>query len=365
MLSALALTFALFAAKPEGMIAFSTGGGQEDRCVCVVDLATGVTTRVGPGSHDGTPRWSPDGQWLAFTSRANDGLAVYLVRPDGAEGRFLNHAKPWNFAPNWSPDGRRLAYASSPDMTLACTLTVHDITSGTETTWANAREGMMTPVWMPSLDLMKALDPEEKLVLEGLDTARFLEEGASEGVLAAAGLVGEPGKLSTELFLVTRSQVAPLLALLLPKSKQYAEWSPQPDPDGQRFAFESNDGGDREVFVLGKRGIGDVSNHRAADWNPVWSPEGGYLAFESFRDGRRGLYGVYPETARVFTIAAGSDFDCWSIAWSPDEDWLAFVSDRDGFPRLYLARRDGSELRRLTGAALNEYTPAWRPEAQK
>lgn len=365
MLSVVALACAVIAAAPEGMIAFAAGTEQEDQCVCVIDLASGATTRVGPGAHDSAPQWSPDGQWLAFTSRTDDGLGVYVVRPDGSGGRFVNHAKAWNFAPAWSPDGSCLAYASSAEMTLARTLTVWNSNNQQETTWANGREGLMAPVWMPSLDLMKALDPEQKLVLDGLDTAKFLEEGEEGGVLAAVGLVGEPGKLSTELLLVTRTQVAPLLALLLPKSKQYAEWAPRPDPEGERFAFESNDGGDREVFVLGKRGIGDVSNHREADWNPVWSPEGNFLAFESFRDGRRGLYGVYPETARVFTIAAGPNFDCWSAAWSPDEDWIAFVSDREGFPRLFITRRDGSEQRRLTEATLNEFAPAWRPEVKK
>lgn len=365
MLSVLALACAVITAEPEGMIAFTAGTGQEDLRVCVIDLASRAITRVGPGAHDGAPQWSPDGQWLAFTSRTDNGLAVYIVHPDGSGGRFLGHAKPWNFTPSWSPDGARLAYASSAEMTLARTLTVWNSSDEQEATWANGREGIMAPVWMPSLDLMKALDPEQKLVLDGLDTAKFLDEGEQDGVLAGVGLVGEPGKCSTELLLVTRTQVAPLLALLIPRSKQYAEWAPRPDSKGERFAFESNDGGDREIFVLGKRGIGDVSNHREADWNPVWSPDGNFLAFESFRDGRRGLYGVYPETARVFTIAADRNFDCWSAAWSPDEDWVVFVSDLDGLARLYLARRDGTEQRRLTDSALSEYAPAWRPEAKE
>ena len=365
MLTFLAGVFACALAAPGGVIAFTAGADPETRCACVLDLASGAIIRVGPGANDGAPQWSPDGEWLAFTARMNDGMGVYVVRADGKEGRFLQHAHAWNLAPAWSPDGRRLAYPATADMNLARKLCVWDMAADAETVWAAGREGILSTVWMPNLDLMRALDPSEQIVMEGLDTARFLEEGADEGVVAAVGLVGEPGRLSTELLLVTRGQTAPLLKLLLPEGKEYAEWAPRPDPDGERFAFESNEGGDREVFVLGRRGIGDVSNHRSADWNPVWSPEGNFLAFESFRGGRRGVYGVYPETARVFPIAAAPDYDCWSPAWSPDEAWVACVSNRDGAPRLYVFRRDGSEAVRATNTDEEAFAPAWRPEVKK
>ena len=348
-----------------GQIAFVSGVDQETQCVCVLDLASGAVLRVGPGTRDGAPRWSPDGAWLAFPSQHGDGMGIYTVRADGADGRFLRTAHRWNHRPAWSPDGRRLVFSASQGMDLAQRRAVYDLATDTETTWGGEREGLLEAVWAPSLDLMRALDPEEKLTWEGLDTDAFLAEATAEGVLVAAGLAGAPGRLTMDLYLVTRTQAAPLLAFLLPPGATYAEWAPRPDHEGRRFAFESNDGGDREIYVLGRRGIGNVSNHREADWNPVWSPKGSYLAFESFRGGRRGVYGVYPETARVFAIAADATYDCWSPAWSPDEDWVVYVSDRDGDAALYSTRRDGAETRRLTEGAEAGYAPAWRPEAGK
>lgn len=347
---------------PEGQIAFVAGAAQAARCACVLDLASNAVRRVGPGAYDGAPRWSPDGGRLAFTSKRGDGMGVYVVSADGAGGRFLNTSRLWNHRPAWSPDGKRLVFAASQEMSLAQRLVVYDLAADTETEWGGGREGLLDAVWAPNLNLMRALDPEEKLTWEGLDTGIFLAEAAAEGALVVAGLTGAPGRLSTELYLVTRTQIAPLLVFLLPPGASYAEWAPRPDPDGERYAFESNDGGDREIFVLGKRGIGDVSNHREADWAPVWSPDGNYLAFESFRRGRRGVYAVYPETARVFVVAAGPDFDCWGPDWSPDEEWLVYVSDREGNPDLYATRRDGSETLRLTDTPEAEYAPAWRPE---
>ena len=66
------------------------------------------------GPHDGSPRWSPDGRWLAFTStREGDGAAqLYLLPVAGGEARRVTSARGGASAPAWSPDGPRLAFLS-------------------------------------------------------------------------------------------------------------------------------------------------------------------------------------------------------------------------------------------------------------
>ncbi len=348
-------------------IAFVSGTEQEDRCVCVLDVESGAVRRVGAGDRDGAPVWSPDGAWLAFQSKQPDGMGVRVVRADGSDGRALAHQHVWNHAPAWAPDGRRLAYTADADMGMVRHLMVYDLETDTETRWAEQTlaSGFFTPVWMPNLLLMTALNPEQDLELEGVDTAALLAEAEAEGALLAIGLVGEPGALSTEIFLATSGQAAPLLPLLTPDSHRYAEWAVRPSGDGERIAFESNDGGDRELFIINKRGLADVTNHRAADWNPVWSNDDKWLAFESFRGGRRGVYRLFSDTARVFPVAAGPDHANWAPAWSPDDDCIAFVSDRSGDPELYLFEIDSGVTRRLTEHAGPDLAPAWRPEVRK
>jgi dipeptidyl aminopeptidase/acylaminoacyl peptidase len=69
------------------------------------------------GTHrDTSPRWSPDGRFLAFLSdRAGEKSQVYLVPVDGGEARQLTRAPNGADAPAWSPDGSRIAYLSSAD----------------------------------------------------------------------------------------------------------------------------------------------------------------------------------------------------------------------------------------------------------
>jgi dipeptidyl aminopeptidase/acylaminoacyl peptidase len=63
---------------------------------------------------DGSPRWSPDGRWVAFTSnRGADKTPpqLYVMPADGGEPRRLTDGKEGVESPVWSPDSTRIAFA--------------------------------------------------------------------------------------------------------------------------------------------------------------------------------------------------------------------------------------------------------------
>ena len=62
------------------------------------------------------PQWSPDGQWLTFTSsRAEGKNQIFAIRPDGGEAFALTDSETGVGAYAWSRDGKRIAFVVSPE----------------------------------------------------------------------------------------------------------------------------------------------------------------------------------------------------------------------------------------------------------
>ena len=61
---------------------------------------------------DSSPRWSPDGGQLAFTTNRADGTQIFLLPLVGGEAKQLTMGKNTAGTPVWSPDGKKIAFIS-------------------------------------------------------------------------------------------------------------------------------------------------------------------------------------------------------------------------------------------------------------
>ncbi len=317
------------AAQPAGDIAYLSGPRQDQLTVCVLHVATGVVESVGLGKRDGRPVWSPDGARLAHTCDENGQRRIRVVDADGSNGTVLPTPNSPAYHPRWSPDGSRLAFVAGPEN--AERIYVYDRVSASIKPWGNDQPPLLQPAWV------------------------------SDDRLVAIGRIGRPGSQTTDLFWVSQSRVD-RIDDALPEYGKYFEWAPSSPGIGEFLAFESNDGGDREIYVYApQRGAIDVSNHRAADWNPRWSPDRRNIAFESFRGGRRGVYQVNALRVLVGTVYAPEGANAWDPDWSPKGDWIVFVSDQSGTPNLFATRSGSEEIVQLTDGPGVQLAPAWRP----
>lgn len=100
--------------RPPALLTFATGGRLSGLCLARADgsHAVQLTSRRRP---DGSPSWSPDGKYVAFsrTLGKNDGPDVLIADARGRVIRNISRGySAINTDPSWSPDGRQIAFVS-------------------------------------------------------------------------------------------------------------------------------------------------------------------------------------------------------------------------------------------------------------
>ena len=207
-----------------------------------------------------TPRWSPDGRAIAYTSYRRGPPQVFIsyIYQGTLEEATKGDKAGQNWLPAWSPDGQRICFGSTRDGGTSQLYIMNRDGSGlrrlTNDRWVNT-----TPTWSPS----------------GNEIAFVSDRtGSPEIYVMNADGAGAPQRISI--------------------SEGYADkpsWSPPPYNE-IAYTARTGPGNDIKVVDMATRVVRQLTFGEGTNESPTWAANGRHLAFMSTRSGK----------AQIFTI---------------------------------------------------------------
>lgn len=114
-----------------------------------------------------------------------------------------------------------------------------------------------------------------------------------------------------------------------------------------------------------KSGISsNYETYRFINSQANWSPDGKYLAFAAKRGARDVIVIVDVERNKEIKRIEVKLNGVTTPAWSPDGEQLVFTGYDGGLSDLFVVRRDGKGLRRLTEDKYADLHPVWSPDGR-
>jgi dipeptidyl aminopeptidase/acylaminoacyl peptidase len=219
--------------------------------IWIMDMATKKPGRLG-GEKEATghPRWSPDGNWIAYTGGIGEQRGLTVAHPDGSSVTFVakmtgtNSPLPFQGENvSWSPDSKSIAFVSA--------------VPGPETELATGDPVVVTRyLYKPTAsEGLSHFNDNRRLHLFAVDLASK-----------------QIRQLTTGNF-----------------DEHSVDWS----PDGREILFESNHEPNSDEFFnydvfalnVADGSIRRITATESSEYSPTWSPDGKWIAFLATRRG--------------------------------------------------------------------------------
>ncbi len=291
----------------------------------------------------GDPRLSPDGQWVAYTLTSIDSAKdkrntdLYMVRWDGSETIQLTYGTDNESSPRWSPDGKFLSFTSSRQDKRS-QVWLLDRRGGEARKLTKLTVDMGEYAWSPdskqfAFVLTDAPDTSKTKTTKPIVIDRFHFKQDGQGYIQ--------GKQRSHLYLY---DIASGKLDTLTRGN-YDESSPTWSLDGKQIAFVSNRTPEPErnentdIWIIdAKTGAQarQLTTWTGSDGSPRWSPDGKSIAYlqstspEKYMMYDQNMLAVIPSQGGAPTLLTRTlDRPVGPAAWSKDGKSILFLVTDD------------------------------------
>jgi dipeptidyl aminopeptidase/acylaminoacyl peptidase len=338
--------------------------------------------------HDRHPRWSPDGQWIAFESTRDGEGQIWVMPAAGGEAKKLTTLSTGASQPMWSPDGTQLAFVSSVFPEFSARPFAESDRLNKEKSEARAKSKVKARIftqllyrhWDSWVDDQRQhlfvvpvangaaagaprdVTPGENDAVPTSSTFSAGDEFAWSADGKEIVFTAPPVPLREQAWSTNHDILAVNLATgarkNLTEGNKAADGLPRFSPDGKLLAYRAQARAgfeaDRWELVVLNRATGERRS-LTADWDRSvdsfsWSPDGKTLFIEALNEGA-GLVWSLPVAGGTpqRLVAAGVNN---GVSVAPDGKWLALLKQNLSTPaevgRLEVGGKAGAEPVALT-----------------
>ena len=311
------------------------------------------------------PQLSPDGQWVAYVVATVDEKEdksishVWTASYDGKTEKQLTFGSESESSPRWSPDGKYLTFTSSrPGPAKGDQIWLLDRTGGEARQFTNVKGRLQGYEWSPDSKTLAIVlgDPDPDADNSGDSGAAPAKPKTPKPIVIDRYKYKQDGQgylLSDRHSYIYLFDIATKKLDRLTTSK-WDEASPSWSPDGSRIAFVSNHNADpdrdpsNQIYVAGakaesvEKAITPVTVH-AGRGKPEWSPDGKSIAFIESDDKKWSAYGMDhaalapadgSTAPKHIPVIDALDRGVGSLRFAKDSEAVTFVvtDDRSAYP---------------------------------
>ncbi|HXG91491.1 MAG TPA: S9 family peptidase [Blastocatellia bacterium] len=324
------------------------------------------------------PRISPDGRLIAYVVTKIDqkqnrrNSAIWMVAADGSRQPWQFTTSPQNSnSPRWSPDGQWLAFISArptADSTAARgssesttsearpQVYILSMSGGEARRVTNLKNGVSSFVWSP--------DGTRLAVISRVGPSDSRSENAARSDVRHYKHISykfnDTGWFDDRRAHIWVVDVKTGTGKQITSGDDWNDSDPQWSPDSKKIAFVSNRTGkeyeqnrNSDVWVISAEGgeLTKISDHEEGDNSPRWSPDGKTIAFIGrVTEKNHPKIWLAPATGGATSVLAAKDLDLIpsGLDWAEDGRALYFEAGVKGETHLFRVDVVAKEVRPVT-----------------